>query len=68
MPRSAEYSRRYRQRMREEGKTEVLLTLSIEEVEIMDRLRAVQGASSRGDVVGALMRKVAGADYELKTA
>ncbi len=68
MPRSAEYQRRYRQRIREEGKTEVLLTLSVEEVEIMDRLRAVQGASSRGDIVGALIRRVAEAGYELKSA
>jgi len=68
MPRSAEYSRRYRQRMREEGKTEILLTLSLEEVEIMDRIKAAQGASSRSDAMGALMRQVAEAGYELKTA
>jgi hypothetical protein len=68
MPRSAEYSRRYRQRMREGGKTEVLLTLSFEEVEIMDRLKAVQGASSRSDAIGALIRQKAEDQPELKTA
>ena len=50
IPSSTEYVRRHRQRLREQGKTEILLTLPLEVVETLDRLRESQGVRSRGDV------------------
>lgn len=50
-----ERQRRYRQRIREQGKKEILLKLPVETVEALDRMRAEQGASCRGDVVAALV-------------
>ena len=50
--------RRYRQRLREKGKTQVLLNLPVEIVEALDCLRDSRGASSRGDVVASLVAAV----------
>lgn len=50
--------RRYRQRLRMNGKTQVLLNLPVEIVEALDRLRDSQGASCRGDVVASLVAAV----------
>ncbi len=63
-----ERQRRYRERIREKGKTEILLTLPVETVEILDRLRAAQGVSCRGDVVASLIRQAMEAGNELKIA
>jgi hypothetical protein len=68
MSSSAESQRRHRQRLREQGKTEVLLKLPVEAVEALDRLRATQGGATRGDVVVSLIRQVTEAGNELKQA
>ncbi len=65
---SADDVRRYRERLRKEGKTEVLLKLPVETVEVLDRLRVAQGASSRGDVVVSLIRSMTENGNELKIA
>jgi hypothetical protein len=67
MPSEAKYQRRHRERLREQGRTEILLHLPIEDVKTLDRLRAIQGAANRGDVVQALIRQVTEAGNELKT-
>lgn len=64
----ADKQRRYRERLREQGKTEVLLKLPVEVVEVLDRLRTAQGVSCRGDVVVSLIRRATEAGYELKSA
>ena len=64
----ADSSRRYRERLREQGKTEVLLQLPVEIVEVLDRLRAVQGVSCRGDVVASLIQRATEADNALTQA
>lgn len=63
-----ERQRRYRERIRQQGKTEVLLKLPVEAVEALDRLRAAQGVSCRGDVVVSLIRQAIEAANVLKTA
>jgi hypothetical protein len=68
MSSSTESQRRHRQRLREQGKTEVLLKLPVEVVETLDRLRAVHGGATRGDVVVSLIRQITEAGNELKTA
>jgi metal-responsive CopG/Arc/MetJ family transcriptional regulator len=68
VPYSTEHVRRHRKRIREQGKTEILLTLPVEVVEMLDRLRASQGVRSRGDVVSFLTRQVTEAGNELKQA
>jgi hypothetical protein len=65
---STEYVRRHRKRVREQGKTEILLTLPVETVAMLDRLRESQGAASRGAVVVSLIHQVTEAGNELKTA
>jgi len=55
---SAEHVRLHRQRKREQGKTEILLTLPVETVEALDRLRTIQGAPNRGVVVASLVSLV----------
>ena len=65
---STEHVRRHRRRIREQGKTEILLTLPVEAVEALDRLRTVHGASSRGAIVASLLRQVTEAGNELKNA
>jgi hypothetical protein len=65
---STEHVRRHRRRIREQGKTEILLTLPVEAVEALDRLRAAHGASSRGAVVASLLSQVTEAGNELKNA
>ena len=67
-PTSTEHVRRHRKRIREQGKTEILLTLPVEAVETLDRLREVHGAPSRGAVVVSLLRQVMEAGNDLKTA
>lgn len=64
----AQKQRRYRERLREQGKTEVLLKLPVEAVEVLDRLRAAQGVSCRGDVVVSLIRQVTEAEHALTQA
>jgi hypothetical protein len=64
----AESSRRYRERIRKEGKTEVLLKLPVEAVEVLDRLRAAQGVPSRGDVVAFLIQRATEAENALTQA
>ena len=68
MPSSVDSQRRRRQRLRAQGKTEILVMLPLEDVEVLDRLRAVQGVASRGDVVASLIRQVTEAGNALKTA
>ena len=68
VPYSTEHVRLHRKRIREQGKTEILLTLPVEVVEMLDRLRASQGVRSRGDVVAFLTRQVTEAGNELKQA
>lgn len=63
-----ERQRRYRERIRQQGKTEVLLKLPVEAVEALDRLRTAQGVSCRGDVVVSLIRQAMEAGNALKTA
>ena len=63
-----ERQRRYRERIRQQGQTEVLLKLPLEAVEALDRMRAAEGVSSRGDVVASLIRQVMEAGNELTTA
>lgn len=63
---SAESQRRHRQRLREQGKTEVLLKLPVEVVATLDRLRVIHGGGTRGDVVVSLIRQVTEAGSELK--
>jgi metal-responsive CopG/Arc/MetJ family transcriptional regulator len=60
--------RRYRSRLREQGNTQILLKLPLEIVEALDRLREVQGVSSRGDVVVSLVQQLQEANNELKSA
>lgn len=64
----ADKQRRYRERLREQGKTEILLKMPLEAVEVLDRLRTAQGVSCRGDVVVSLIRQATEAEYELKRA
>ena len=64
----AEKQRRYRERLRKEGKTEVLLKLPIEVVEVLDRLRTAQGVSCRGDVVVSLIQRATEAENALTQA
>jgi hypothetical protein len=64
----AEKQRRYRERLRKEGKTEVLLKLPVEVVEVLDRLRTVQGVSCRGDVVVSLIQRATEAENALTQA
>ena len=64
----ADKQRRYRERLREQGKTEVLLQLPVEIVKVLDRLRAAQGASCRGDVVVSLIQRATEADSALTKA
>ena len=62
---SVDNVRRYRERLREQGKTEILLRLPVDVVEVLDRLRAAQGASCRGDVVVSLIRQATEAENAL---
>lgn len=64
---SAEYQRRHRERIRQQGKTEILLKLPVEAVALLDRLRESQGAATRGDVVVSLIQRATEAGNELKT-
>jgi metal-responsive CopG/Arc/MetJ family transcriptional regulator len=68
IPYSTEHVRLHRKRIREQGKTEILLTLPVEVVETLDRLRASQGVRSRGDVVASLVQQLQEAGNELKIA
>ena len=67
-PYSTVHVRRHRKRIREQGKTEILLTLPVEVVETLDRLRESQGVRSRGDVVVSLVQQLQEAGNELKNA
>ncbi len=65
----AEAQRRHRQRIRAQGKTEILVKLRVESVETLDRLRAiVEGADNRSDVVEFLIQRATEAGNELKQA
>ncbi len=64
----ADSSRRYRERLKKQGKTEVLLQLPVEIVEVLDRLRAAQGVSCRGDVVVSLIQRATEAENALTQA
>ena len=68
IPTSTKHVRLHRKRIREQGKTEILLTLPVEVVEILDRLKAAQGACNRGEVVAFLTRQATEAGNELKQA
>ena len=65
---SAETSRRYRERLRQQGMTEVLLKLPHETLQVIDRFRDEHGASSRSDVVASLIYRALEAENTLKTA
>jgi metal-responsive CopG/Arc/MetJ family transcriptional regulator len=68
MPMSAEYSRRYRERIQQQGAREVLLKLPVDTVATIDRLRDAEGAASRSDIVASLIRRALEAENELRTA
>ena len=68
MSSSTESQRRRRKRLREEGQTEILIALPREHVELLDRLRAMQGAANRGDVIASLIRKLTEAERALSSA
>jgi hypothetical protein len=68
MSTSAEHQRRHRARLRQQGKTEVLLKLPVEAVAILDRLRESQGVASRGDVVVSLIQRATEAENALTQA
>jgi len=68
MSSKAEHQRRHRERIRQQGKTEILLKMPLEAVALLDHLRASQGAANRGDVVVSLIRQATENQRELKSA
>lgn len=64
---SAEYSRRYRERIQQQGGREILLKLPAETIETIDRLRDARGAANRSDIVASLLNRALEAENELKT-
>ena len=47
---------RFKARRKEEGKRQVMLWLSDEDVEAADRLKTEMGAANRSEVISALLR------------
>ena len=68
MQMSAEYVRRYRERIQQQGAREVLLKLPVETIATIDRMRDAKGAASRSDIVASLLHRALEAENALRTA
>jgi metal-responsive CopG/Arc/MetJ family transcriptional regulator len=68
MQMSAEYVRRYRERIQQQGAREVLLKLPVETIATIDRMRDAKGAASRSDIVASLIHRALEAENALRTA
>jgi hypothetical protein len=62
-----EHTRRYRERIRQQGERQVLLKLPIETIEALDRVRDERGERSRSDVLVSLIHRALEDESELKT-
>ena len=68
MQMSAEYVRRYRERIQQQGAREVLLKLPVETIATIDRMRDAKGVASRSDIVASLIHRALEAENALITA
>ena len=68
MQMSAEYVRRYRERIQQQGAREVLLKLPVETIATIDRMRDAKGAASRSDIVASLIHRALEAENTLRIA